>query len=503
MLSVFVIALMTAPQAEAVIPKLITYHGILKNNAGSFLTGTYSMQFKLYDASTGGNNLWTETQSSVSVSSGRFNVQLGSVTTLNLSFTQDYWLSVKVGTDQEMTPRVRLTSAGYSYLAEDVTGGKLTGSVHAADSHMSIEGVRSAHTNIAKTNFKLDAYTQASANNMGDLIVDSFTDATGIDASQSSDYTWRGSPNYDVVAGSIGGIDSYTVLMLHMNGTDGSSSFTDSSSGAKGVTALGNAQIDNTQSKFGGTSGYFNGVTGTYLAIPDHADFDFGTGDFTVDFWVRYETIIAGDQEFFSHDAGSTEFSLSYNENVPSLQFMIAGGNSYQTVDLNTGIWYHIAYVRSGTSAYIFKDGIQLGTASTNSGNANSTAGITIGANNGGGDRLNGWIDELRVSKGVARWTTNFTPPTSEYTVPGGGTAAVISTTFSEPAAPSEAIVIGSQTLGTGSITYYVSRNNGTNWTQCTNEQVCNLSSQPSGTQIRWKASITGNAELDAIAVAL
>src|SRR3989338_7704241 len=126
---------------EASVPKLLTYQGILKDSSGNFLTGTYSMTFRIYGAATGGSNLWSETQSSVSVSSGRFSVILGSATDISLTFDQDYWLSVQVGSDVEMTPRQRLTSAGYAVMAEDVTGGKLTVSAHASDSHMSIEGV--------------------------------------------------------------------------------------------------------------------------------------------------------------------------------------------------------------------------------------------------------------------------------------------------------------------------------------------------------------------------
>lgn len=492
------------PPAQAAIPKLLTYQGILKDSAGNFLTGTYSMTFKIYDASTGGNNLWTETQSTVSVSSGRFTVQLGSVTALNLGFSADYWLGIKVGTDAEMSPRVRLTSSGYSLMAEDVTGGKLTGAQHAANSHMNIEGVRSAHTNIAKTNFKLDAYTAASANSMGDLIIDSFNDATGIDDGQSSNYTWRGSPNYDVVAGSIGGIDSNTVLMLHANGTNGSSAFTDSSNSPKSVTAVGNAQITTAQKKFGTASGLFDGA-GDYLSITaDSPDFDFGTGDFTVDFWVRFNRTPAQTgvcQNLYSADNYVHAVTQCYDNRIyVRINSLAAFDVAWSPV---AGTWYHLALVRSGTTLKIYVDGTSLG-STTYSSSVDVTSLVRLGVGDGNGSYyLDGWLDEVRVSKGVARWTSNFTPPTSEYTAPGGSTGTVISTRYDEPSVFSEALVIGSETLGTGSITYHVSRNNGTNWTQCTNEVVCDLSAQPSGSQLRWKAVITGNAELDAMGVAV
>lgn len=93
------------PVSHAAIPHLLSFQGILKNSADSYLNGNYSLTFRIYSASSGGTAIWSETQSSVSVTSGRFNTQLGSVTALNLDFSQDYWLSVQVASDAEMTPR--------------------------------------------------------------------------------------------------------------------------------------------------------------------------------------------------------------------------------------------------------------------------------------------------------------------------------------------------------------------------------------------------------------
>ena len=165
--------------AQASVPKLMTYQGVLKDSSGNFLTGTYSITFKLYNVFTGGTALWVETQPSVSVSSGKFSVQLGSMTALNLDFNSDYWLAVKVGTDAEMSPRLRLTSMGYG-IRSDYENNGFTQGQHDALTHKAIEGVRDNTVEIGKTNFKLDAYSLAAANSMGDMIVDSFNDAGGI-----------------------------------------------------------------------------------------------------------------------------------------------------------------------------------------------------------------------------------------------------------------------------------------------------------------------------------
>jgi len=99
------------------IPKLINLHGKLTDKDGNALSGTYTITFKIYNVSTGGTALWTETQS-VTADDGIFSVLLGSVTSLDLPFDEDYWLGITVGTDNEMTPRVRIASAGYAYAAE-------------------------------------------------------------------------------------------------------------------------------------------------------------------------------------------------------------------------------------------------------------------------------------------------------------------------------------------------------------------------------------------------
>jgi hypothetical protein len=98
------------------IPKLINYQGMLTDDGGIPLTGSYDLTFYIYDDTTGGNLEWSETQNGVQVQNGLFNVVLGKNSALDLAFDQSYWLAVKVGT--ETMPRVRITSVGYAYRAE-------------------------------------------------------------------------------------------------------------------------------------------------------------------------------------------------------------------------------------------------------------------------------------------------------------------------------------------------------------------------------------------------
>lgn len=225
--------------------------------------------------------------------------------------------------------------------------------------------------------------------------------------------------------------DSFTKALLHMDGADTSTTFTDGS--GKAWTARGNAQIDTAQSKFGGASGLFDG-TGDYIDTPDHSDWQLDDGsnsnEWTIDFWVRFAST-SGNQGFISQivDANNAWKVNGFGAgSVQNLAFFVtSGGTNIVAItrawspSINT--WYHIAVVKQGTTGYrLFIDGVQQGATETDTSTIPDYAGsANIGKGLVSGEYLNGWIDELRVSKGVARWTSNFTPPTAAY--PSGGGA--------------------------------------------------------------------------------
>ena len=105
--------------ATADIPRVINYQGKLTDKEGYALNGTYNVTFRLYDAAAAGNLLWQEVHSSISVQKGLFSVILGSTTPLDLTFDKQYYLSIQVGADPEMTPRQQLASAPYALMAKD------------------------------------------------------------------------------------------------------------------------------------------------------------------------------------------------------------------------------------------------------------------------------------------------------------------------------------------------------------------------------------------------
>jgi hypothetical protein len=225
-----------------------------------------------------------------------------------------------------------------------------------------------------------------------------------------------------------GGIDSYTKLMLHCNGVDASTTFTDDEITPKAVTAVGNAQIDTAQKVFGTGSGLFDG-TGDYLSVVDHADWDFGSGNFTIDFRVRFAAFTEdhGDNAMiFDHgDDDDHRICLNY-VSATWWYFIVTDGTTKAlytwAVTHNVDTWYHIALIRNATTMDLYVNGIALAKTETTAISTNSVgsyaAAVLVGINKDtAGQPFNGWLDEYRVSTGIARWTANFTPPDDEYWV--------------------------------------------------------------------------------------
>jgi hypothetical protein len=220
--------------------------------------------------------------------------------------------------------------------------------------------------------------------------------------------------------------DGYTKLLLHMDGPDASTTFTDEAGNV--MTAQGNAQIDTAQSVFGSASGLFDG-TGDYVSTPDSIDWFLDDGSdankWTADFRVRFNGDPgAGLAGFIQQRADNNNFwSLQQNNNNIEIQVRAAGTNIVLIQNAwnpagNT--WYHIAIVKNGTTGYlVFVDGTQIGTTQTDTSTMSDLAGelrIARWTDGTGSNRdLNGWMDEVRISKGIARWTANFTPPSAAY----------------------------------------------------------------------------------------
>ena len=234
---------------------------------------------------------------------------------------------------------------------------------------------------------------------------------------------WRSAAKRLVTYERTNGLDVYVVLLLHCNGADASTTFTDSSPATPHTfTASGNAQIDTAESKFGGASGLFDGTT-DFLIGDGSSEFAFGTSDFTIDLWVRLNTVGAAKSLYDGRAAAADVAPLIFINTSNQLVYFTANANRITgTTALTTGTWYHVALTRHGNDHRLSLNGVQEGSTYTAAHTYVTFANRPrIGATFDGTQSHNGWMDELRVSSGVARWTTTFTPPTAEYSAAASG----------------------------------------------------------------------------------
>ena len=211
---------------------------------------------------------------------------------------------------------------------------------------------------------------------------------------------------------------SQVSLLLHGNGANGSTTITDSSPTPKTVTAVGNAQISTAQSKFGGASIAFDGV-GDYLTLPGGAAFGFGTESFTVELWYRPASL-TGLRVLLDTRAtgiGSIANRWIIFTNGFSLSVVVADA-TYTSGTLSLNTWHFIAVSRSGATTRIFLDGTQIGSNISDSINYGVGAARPIIGADGNSPialNINGYIDDLRITKGVARYTSNFSVPPAPF----------------------------------------------------------------------------------------
>lgn len=217
-----------------------------------------------------------------------------------------------------------------------------------------------------------------------------------------------GSYNY------VGRATDNLVLLVHCDGADASTTFTDSV-GRHTVTRNGSAEVDTAQSKFGGASAKFVGPS-AYLSSDGSSDFSFGTGDFTIDLWVRFNTQ-TGTHVLYDSRTGSgapSRAPLIATVNTNTWIFHDAAGIVIDSgaIGINTAQWYHVAVARASGSTRMFIDGTQRGSTYADSNNYGiASVSPTIGGY--GGEGTDGWIDEVRVHKGTALWVQNFAVPTA------------------------------------------------------------------------------------------
>ena len=212
------------------------------------------------------------------------------------------------------------------------------------------------------------------------------------------------------------------VLLLNMSGTNGSKNITDLSLVNNVISVVGNAGISTAQSKFGGSSLLVPQSTSVKNAISlsSSNDFNFGSNNFTIDFWLRQnDTPQSGARVFQTTENNdvTSGIDIYYPTSVNSLVAQVSD-NTGNKVLLSLGAtnidsWNHYALVRNNNTITTYRNGIQVSTQIKAINVANSAGNIVIGGNAtvGNNRSINAYIDDFRVTK-ATRYTSNFIPST-------------------------------------------------------------------------------------------
>ena len=322
--------------------------------------------------------------------------------------------------------------------------------------------------------------TNRKAYNLQNSFIDQFEDSSGITTKTNTKVL------SEAVTTVYAGYDDNTVIMWHCNS---SAMIDDSQNGITGITFHSHAGYSTTDKKFGTGSIHFDGsedymstgnlktATSGGIAVPT-------TGDFTLDFWAKYNSRAAADRMISTGNNGTpsggsnTSFTMGYNQ---SNRFNIYSGDAdahwtgWPTQDTS---WHHYAFMRDGTTLYAWKDGSYQSSTTIldNHDIFGNDANLFLGMRGGSaGEDFNGYLDEIRLSDNK-RYTasTNFTVPSSEYTAStvNNATGSIVSSvsTASDARTKVSGVLLyknvsGTCTLGTD-LKVYFSCNNGTNWTE-------------------------------------
>jgi hypothetical protein len=207
-------------------------------------------------------------------------------------------------------------------------------------------------------------------------------------------------------------------LLMHFNGANGSTAFTDSSSNALAVPGFDNAQISTSQSRFGGSSLYLDGV-GDYLLSAVSPVLNIAAGDFTIEFFVRLGTGGGSNGHIIQIGTSDAARFTVYAPSRTSIALFTPSANRITRTGISTNVWYHVAVVRvlatNTTSMYV--DGVRAGTY-TGGISISGNSQMALGRNPNDSLAVNffqGNIDELRITKAARYSGATMTVPSLPF----------------------------------------------------------------------------------------
>ena len=187
-------------------------------------------------------------------------------------------------------------------------------------------------------------------------------------------------------------------------------------SGTGGSGGSGIVLVAYSSYKPGTSSIEFDG-TGDYLSVPDSADWDFGTGDFTFESWVNVDSHHANEDVFFALATGPANLMFRVDDPGGSsvLKMNLMGSDYSVSHTLSVDTWYHVACVRDSGSLKFFVDGVQSGASQSATDDVSVGYALLVGGRTDVGRYLDGYMDEIRISNS-ARYSATFTPSTTPFT---------------------------------------------------------------------------------------
>lgn len=387
-----------------------------------------------------------------------------------------------------------------------ITNGAPSGNTQPVQSdNYGPDDINTIINNIGLTNLNIAINNGWTIFNMIDGTADEFADESGIDTATSTNEV------YDDSANTYGNGGSFTGdIVVQSETTNGSTTFTDSSDNAFTCTAEGQAQHSTAEAKFGSSSMLFDGA-GDGVSVPNNAAWQFGTGDFTIEFWFNAVNVSLnkGLAKFGANI--TSDYGWLIDHNGPQIRFIYSddgttgGTTACQTTSagLTNNTWHHVAVVRNSGTLDIYVDGTSRYSATQSASFFAATGTMNFGR--AFSTYHDGYMEEFRIVKGTAIYTTSFTPPTAPFA--GAVTDITLvsnSTTAESTPTDARAVVlhepVDSTTLNTD-LTLEFSRDGGTTWTSATltdegsyNASVnilttgdLDLTGQPSGTSMKYR----------------
>ncbi len=281
------------------------------------------------------------------------------------------------------------------------------------------------------TNATLESESAISGTSWTTTVTGIYAIRVEVESSRGGLVSWQSQIRRFMYDTSMPGTDPYfssVGLLLHGDGADNSTTITDSSSAARTVTVAGNARIRAAQSRFGGSAIAFDG-SGDAISFASSAAFGFGTGDFTLECWMLLSVLPTSGQNQNLFDFRTAPAAQPFvgafsrtSGGVYQLQLFtnFGAGVAWATATPTVNTWYHVVIQRTSGVLQAFWNGSPLtvttGSATTASGDFQSSRPLTIGATPGASaDFFNGYLDDVRITKGVARYLSTFTVPSSAF----------------------------------------------------------------------------------------